>query len=166
MNLCRVLIRRPGVPFLAALLAVTPAARAAQTNTNSPTNPSSSAPQTTTNAAPAVLEIPQSVFVIPSGTKEGRDPFFPVSTRLNIVATTTTNVVRVAGFADLAFKGVAGSVGNRLAIINDLIFATGEVNTVITPAGRVQIRVIEIKDDSVSIEIGGERRELRLRQRP
>jgi hypothetical protein len=165
LNLRRVLIRRPVGPLLAALFAVTLASRAAQTNTNSPASPSSTAPQTPTNAAPAVPEILRSVFVIPSDAKEGRDPFFPASTRLNIVVTTTTNVVRMAGFSDLVFKGVAGSIGNRLAIINDLIFATGEVNTVITPAGRVQIRVIEIKDDSVSIEIGGERRELRLRQR-
>jgi hypothetical protein len=165
MNLRRLSIRRSVVPLLAALLVVTPAARAAQTNTNSPADTSSSALQTPTNAVPAVPEIPQSVFVIPPGPKDGRDPFYPDSTRLHVAATPTANVARVAGFADLTFKGFAGPVGNRLAIINDLSFATGEEGVVITPAGRLRIRVIEIKDDSVWIEIGSERRELRLRER-
>ena len=81
------------LPLAAALLGLTFTARAAQT-------PPAAAGQAkaTTNAAPAALELPKSVFIIPTTSAEGKDPFFPLSTRLNPPPTT-------AGHADECRSG-------------------------------------------------------------
>ena len=66
------------LPLAAALLGLTFTARAAQT-------PPAAADKAkaTTNAAPAELELPKSVFIIPTNYAEGKDPFFPLSKRLD-----------------------------------------------------------------------------------
>ncbi|MCX6911505.1 MAG: hypothetical protein NT167_00295, partial [Verrucomicrobia bacterium] len=66
------------LPLAAALLGLTFTTRAAQT----PPAAGDKA-KATTNAAPAALELPKSVFIIPTNYAEGKDPFFPLSTRLN-----------------------------------------------------------------------------------
>ena len=62
------------LPLAAALLGLTFTTRAAQT----PPTAGDKA-KTTTNAAPAALELPKSVFIIPTNSAEGKDPFFPLS---------------------------------------------------------------------------------------
>jgi hypothetical protein len=51
-----------------------------------------------------------------------------------------------------------------LAIINNTTFTTGEENDVITTAGRMRVRCVAINmvHGTVLVQVGGERRELRL----
>jgi hypothetical protein len=155
LTLCRKPLR------LAALLLVLAfPCPAAQTKTNSPTV----AAPVPTNALPAQVEIPKSVFVIPTTPQEGRDPFFPLSTRLFTSVVVKTNMHSVAAVpSDLKLNGISGTAEHRLAIINNRTFEANEEGAVSTSAGLVRIRCLEIKSDSVLVQIGGEQRILRMR---
>ena len=108
--------------------------------------------------------VPQSVFTIPSNTNQGRDPFFPDATywlhSSTVVTTTTRPQVDVA----LVLNGLSGSVDHKLAIINGKTLEEGETADVPTSSGRVRVRCVEIDTDttSVIVEVGGERKVLRL----
>jgi hypothetical protein len=114
------------------------------------------------NAAPAQIVIPKSVFVIPSSPREGTDPFFPKVAVRPVQPQPRDPAPPVA--VDLHLKGFSGTPQQPLAIINNKTFAAGEEGDLNLASGRVHLRCVEIKSDSVVIEIGGERRELRLRQ--
>ena len=153
---------RPIVTFLpvaVALLSLAFASVAAQTRTKSPAKASSGA----SNAAPAQLEIPKSVFVMPSTPLEGKDPFFPHSKRLFASGVVRTNLPPVNPPAELHLNGISGTADRRLAIINNQTFAANEEGDVPTNRGRSHIRCLEIKTDSVLIQVGAEQRVLRLR---
>ena len=114
-------------------------------------------------AAPAAQPAPpevvsRSVFVIPKNRNEGRDPFFPTSTRL-YQATPGKNQV-VGDLTSLVLKGISGPPDHRLAIINSHTFAMGDDGDIITPHSRIHIRCVEIKAKSVVIEFSGQRHEL------
>ena len=114
------------------------------------------APVTASNA------VPLSVFTIPSNPREGRDPFFPNAGRFSAGA--ETNSTTSAAASAIILNGLSGARDHRLAMINGRTLAEGETNEVITAAGPVRIRCVEIKGESVVVEvIGGERRELHLR---
>jgi len=114
-----------------------------------------------------VLEIPQSVFVVSSTKQAVRDPFFPNSTRLAAVTTARTNVTGAAVVADLTLKAIFGTGSRPLATINNATFEVGEEQEVLTPAGKVRVRCVDIKptDEIVVIEVAGGRRELRFPRR-
>ena len=152
---------RPKPLLLAALLLwLAFPSLAAQTKTNSPPSPAS-AP---TNALPAQLEIPKSVFLIPTTPQQGKDPFFPRSMRLFTSAVVSTNLQPTpAVTVELKLKGISGTLARRLAIINNRTFEANEEGAVSTASGLVRIRCLEIRADSVLVQIGGERRILRLR---
>ncbi len=120
---------------------------------------SSSAPEAVL-AAP----VPQSAFNVPRKSADGKDPFFPNSTRVYGAEA----VAKAAGAptitADLSLKGISGTPEQPLAIINTTTFTTGEANEVITKSGRVRVQVVEINMalGTVLLQIGSERRELRL----
>jgi hypothetical protein len=120
------------------------------------------------NAAPATRSdetgTPRSAFTLPSTSKEGRDPFFPDSTRCyeTVVAASS----RVADVTSLVLRGFSGSMDHRLVIINNHTFATGDEGDVITLTGRIHLSCIEIKTNSVVIEVGGQRRELFYLNKP
>ena len=143
-----------------ALLGVAFASLAAQTHTNAPAG-SSPAP---TNALPALPAIPQSVFIIPSSPQQGRDPFFPRSTRLFASVVVRSNLqATVAVPVELHLNGISGTAAHRLAIINNRTFDIGEEGEVATNLGRVRITCKDIQADSVRVLISGEERILRLR---
>ncbi len=146
-------------PLAIALLGLVLAAPAAQTSAGG----RSQAP-----AAPAAgqTEIPKSVFIIPATPQEGKDPFFPQSTRMRkavVFTTTTTTKTPVAAAVDLELKGISGTVGHRLAIINNRTFESGEEGDVNCTSGRVRIVCREIKADAVLVWVNGVERILRLR---
>ncbi len=120
----------------------------------------------TAEAAGAVLAsaaIPQSVFELPKTPQEGRDPFFPGSTRpYGTLAATATNAP-AAQVTQLALKALAGTAERRFATINNRVFEIGEEGEVTTPGGRVRLRCLEIRESSVLIEVGGVRQQLRMR---
>ena len=133
----------------------------ASPNAQPQSNTSSKA--SSTNEAPAA----QSVFVMPKGKQEGVDPFFPRSSRLYtgpvapIVVSTTPEPVTVA--VELKLKAISGLPEHRLALINNHTFEAGEEGEVVTTNGRMRIRCLEIHQESAVIQVGPERRELRLR---
>lgn len=115
---------------------------------------------------PAVIEPPAppvSTFAIPLKQIEGRDPFFPNSSR--VYGTTSTATNRGPSIvADLVLKGISGTPEQPLAIINTTTLAAGETNEVITKSGRLRIQCVEINMSvgTVLLQIGAERRELKL----
>jgi hypothetical protein len=110
--------------------------------------------------------IPQSVFVIPSNPKQGRDPFFPESGRFaSTGSSTNAKPVSTTSLAALILQGISGSPDHRLAIINGRTLAEGEETEISIGNARVHFRCVEIKEDTVVIEMGSERRELRFRPR-
>ena len=106
--------------------------------------------------------VPQSVFIVPTSDTEGRDPFFPKSERFHkrVISLDTSAPIPVV---PLVLNGLSGSGDHKLAIVNGHTLAEGEESEVTTTAGRTIVRLIEIKDKSVVIEVLGERRELHLR---
>lgn len=107
---------------------------------------------------------PRSVFTIPADSKDGRDPFFPDSPR-PYEAVAAANP-RVADVSSLVLKGFSGSLDQRLVIINNHTFAAGDEGDVTTPVGRIHLTCIEIKTNSVVIEVGGQRHELFYSNQP
>jgi hypothetical protein len=107
---------------------------------------------------------PQSVFVMPAGPPEGKDPFFPHSTHPYISGhAAPTNQVAAPITAELHLNGISGPPDHRLAIINYKTFDAGQEQEVNTNAGKIRVRCIEIQPDAVIIQIGTERRILHLR---
>ena len=145
--------------FAAAFLSLSFACLATQTRTNAPAPGSLAA----TNAAPVQVEIPKSVFFIPATPQEGKDPFFPRSMRLFSSGGVETNVPPTPPSVELRLNGISGTADRRLAVINNRTFETNEEGEVPTNTGRVQIRCLEIKADSVLVRVGGERRVLHFR---
>jgi len=100
----------------------------------------------------------RSIFILPSDPREGRDPFFPDSTRPYKIAVAANP--RAADVTSLVVKGFSGSMDRRLVIINNHTFAAGDEGDVVTPGGRIHLSCLEIKTNSVVIEVGGQRHEL------
>lgn len=111
--------------------------------------------------APAPVKI-SSIFVLPVSTKDGRDPFFPESTRTfdAMIAASQTN--RTAEITSLKVPGISGTAGNLLAIINNHTFAVGDEGDVLTSGGKVHLRCIEIKPTYVVVEVNGRNHRLNL----
>jgi hypothetical protein len=150
------------VPAASILLVGVVSVRAAQ-----PAKPGATAPaKAASNAAPAVVEPPKSTFHVPTSYQDPvKDPFFPLSTRLRKsvpVAATGSNAPPVV-MIKLELKGISGTATQRLAIINTHTYGVGEEGEITTGSDRTRIRVIEIKSDSVVVEVNGERQILKLR---
>jgi hypothetical protein len=131
---------------------------------DAPSNPAAR-PVPPAEATLAIAAIPQSTFNVPRTPQEGRDPFFPSSTRLfaPVVNKAIPQSPAATPPGELFLMGISGSKDHRLAIINNYTFAAGESAEVHTTTGRVRVHCLEIKSDSVIIQIGDERRELHLR---
>lgn len=114
--------------------------------------------------SPAKTNSVRSVFILPTNPEEGRDPFFPKSTRPYEMAMTRTN--SAVEVTSLVVKGVSGSTDSRLVIINNHTFAAGDIADVTTEQGRVRVHCVEIKARSVVIEVGGHYHELPLSDYP
>jgi hypothetical protein len=112
--------------------------------------------QSATNSSASAAPTP-SVFVLPSNPHEGRDPFYPESSRPYTSAPAATNVVVID---TLVIRGSSGTADNRIVIINNHSFGVGDEGDVSTPAGRVHLRCLAIKANSVVIEANHQRREL------
>jgi hypothetical protein len=96
--------------------------------------------------------------LIPSSAREGRDPFFPDSTR--VYEENPASQQHVVDENSFAVKGLSIEHGHTMVIINNHTFALGDEGDVLTTSGRVHIRLAEIRSTSVVIEVNGSRREL------
>lgn len=136
------------VAFL-AILCASFAARAADTHAAK-----QSGAQAPTNNAVAEVSIPQSVFDYDG--KGLKDPFFPLSTRVKVKASTSaTNELAISG-SIFKLKGMSGTADNPLALINNRTLAVGESAEVTTETGRYKIHCLEIRKYSVVIRVQGQ----------
>ncbi len=101
----------------------------------------------------------QSVFIMPTSSKDGRDPFFPESTRTVDAMAAASHIVEITS---LKVPGISGTPGHLLAIINNHTFAVGDEGDVLTTSGRVSLRCLEIHTDYVIVEINGQIHRLNL----
>jgi len=108
---------------------------------------SSAKPAYATTSAPA---IPESVF----NYRAGKDPFFP-----NRVVTPTPEPTKKE---IMVLKGITGTPDRRVALINDRTFTKGETGEIKLGTNTFKIRVIDIKDRSVTLERAGQTNELPL----
>jgi hypothetical protein len=120
------------------------------------------------NVAKAEPGVPKSVFV--DDVQNGKDPFFPNSTRRleespRIAATTNSAPISSALFDQLFLKGISGTKGEPLAIINTATVGLGEVAEIKCSGQIVKVRCREIRERSVLVELVGshEVKELKLR---
>ena len=121
---------------------------------------------TAAKAPPPETEIPKSTFVVPSNLQQGKDPFYPLSTRLfprPVTVSSNNEPAPAVAVVELQLKSLSGVPGRRFAIINNHTFESGEEADVITNLGRAKVRCLEIKDDSVLVQVGAEQRLLKLR---
>jgi len=114
-----------------------------------------------TNAPAPEAPIPKSEFI--SDPKQGKDPFFPRSTRLAMLAAPAKQ--GTVDSSALVLQGISGPANRRLVIINKVTFEKGEAGEVTMPYGRMRIRCEEIKDESVVVTFGEPPRRLELRLR-
>jgi hypothetical protein len=95
----------------------------------------------------------QSVYAQPASSKDGRDPFYPESTRLVEALPVAPHAVEISS---LRVPGISGTPGHYMAIINNHAFAIGDEGEVSTPNGRVNVRCLEIQSDHVMVEVNGQ----------
>ena len=108
-------------------------------------------------AAPAKPAPARSVFVMPAGPQQGRDPFFPESTRPYEEIMASKHTVEPLTFT---VNGLSVEGGQPMVIINNQTFAVGDEGDVRTGGKQVHIRLVEIRDGIAVIEVNGTRREL------
>jgi hypothetical protein len=109
------------------------------------------------------IKIPKSVFILPTDPQQGRDPFFPDSTRPYENMRVKTHTITLTS---LELKGISGTPGHRLAIINNKNFAVGDEHEMSTPGGKIRVRCVAITEHSVIIEAAGVQQELMLKNGP
>lgn len=147
----------PRTKLLLSLLCALPVCVSAQSKTNQPA---------TTPGSTNEVAAPQAKFIQPKDRTEGRDPFYPRSTYpyqhdAPVIVQTNTPVPVVA--VELKLKGISGLPPRRLAVINNHTFEAGEEAEVITSNGRMIIKCLEIGEASATVQVGPERRVLRMR---
>lgn len=116
------------------------------------TGPVGAADATATNT---VTGVHRSIFILPTSSKDGRDPFFPNSTRTVEIAPTAANNNKEAEITSLKCPGVSGTPDRMLAIINNHSFAVGDEGDVTTSTGKIHLRCLEILSDVVVVEVNG-----------
>jgi hypothetical protein len=137
--------------LLLGCLALWPRVVGATINTNSPVGDKGK-PGTPagTNAVKAPLPIPASVFDV--SLLPTKDPFFPNSMR----QPNPTKTKEVQGVSAKSFQlmSLGGSADLRLAMINHRTLSVGEsVEVAVPQGGKVTIRVLQIKENSVVIRV-------------
>jgi hypothetical protein len=93
-----------------------------------------------------------SIFVLPVNAADGRDPFFPESTRAMEAEAANTHTVEITA---LKVPGISGTPGHYLAIINTHTFSVGEEGDIKTASGLVHIRCLDIQPSGITVEING-----------
>ena len=114
--------------------------------------------------APAIVTsnaIPKSQFEIPANPQQGRDPFFPKSEHPYGYETAKPDTTAAPAIT-LILNGFSGTAAHRLVMVNGRTFSQGEEGDVITTSGREHVRCVEIRGESVIVQVHGETRELRF----
>ena len=106
---------------------------------------------------PAKLAPAHSVFVMPASPREGRDPFFPESTRPFEATVSASHAVEMTA---LTVKGFTIMNGHPMVIINNHSFMVGDEGDVLATGGRVHLKCLEIRSDVAIVEVNGLRHEI------
>ena len=109
---------------------------------------------------------PTSVFVHdPLDAGFGKDPFFPKTKRFEreIPKDVENQVIERLVPDEIALKGISIIEDRKLAIINTVTAAEGEVFTLRIKGQPVKVQCVEIKDKSVIISVNDATKELPLR---
>jgi len=104
---------------------------------------------------------PKSTFINELGF--GKDPFFPESSRIQPPAAVDPNPTRPNVPEFISCKGISINQGKKLAIINNYTVAEGEEFTLRYANQITKVKLIEIKDRLVVVEVNGVSKELPLR---
>ena len=110
-----------------------------------------------------------SVFVYPSDPSQGRDPFFPSSTRAYFYAKPAKPApTAAASLTDLTLKSIIGTPPHFIAVINNHAFGEGDEGDVFTKTGRLHIRCVNINPltHTATVEANGVTAELNLSKSP
>lgn len=111
-------------------------------------------------AKPALAPPPRAVFTQPSSVRDGRDPFFPESTRPFEALAAAAPRVGIE-ITSLAVKGFSIVRGRPMVIINNHSFMVGDEGDVLVAGGRrAHLRCAEIRSDTVVVEVNGARHEI------
>ena len=148
--------------FLCALDSLISSAAYSAPPTKDAAKKAGSKPPATAGVAAAQVEIPLSVFVIPTDPKEGKDPFFPASARP--YASRQQPKIQKPVVIDVSLT-LNGITPGKLVMVNGRSFSEGEEGEVVVNGVRKKLRCIKIKDESAVVELlpEGERRELKMR---
>jgi hypothetical protein len=110
----------------------------------------------------------ESIFTIPNARPEGKDPFFPKSEypyqHAKPAATNTYVAPAVPQTVDLKLSGISGTSDHRLCIINGKTLEQGEEREVPVGPARINIRVLKIEVDTVTVQVGTQQQVLHLRR--
>lgn len=110
-------------------------------------------------AKPAPVVAARSVFTQPGSARDGRDPFFPDSTR--VFETTQAASVHVVEFNNLKVKGYSVVRGRPMVIINNHSFMVGDEGDVLVTGGRAHLRCLDILASKVIVEVNGAHHEIK-----
>jgi len=156
MKLTRLISSGRHISVVMAFLILLPGVHAANTSTNADagTNATHTVAKTNavtaaTNSAPVELEVAVSVFDLT--LQPTKDPFFPLSLRQPVPA--ATNAAPAFSAGSFVLRALDGPSNFRLAMINNRTFAVGDSNIITTPAGKINVRVLQIKESSVVIRV-------------
>lgn len=117
------------------------------------------APAASEPAAPV-----RSLFQFPTGPQDGKDPFFPRSSRPWSSVNPSTKTGPTAPVVELFLNGISGTDEKPLCVINNVTFGPSDDRDVFINGRRIRIRCIEINraEGRVVVQIGSEQRVLRL----
>lgn len=128
----------------------------------------SAAPAAGKPAPAKPAEMPKSIFIYPTNPSQGRDPFFPDSTRPYRKDSPTPAAAPIAAGA-LELKSILNSGTQVLAIINNHAFAPGDKGEVLTSDGRrlhIKLLAIKLKTKSAVVQVDGQNIDLFLPPNP
>jgi hypothetical protein len=109
----------------------------------------------------------RSTFTWPDNKQQGRDPFYPKSEypfQRAKPATPQTPVPVAPQTVDLKLSGISGTPEHRLCIINNKTFEQGEEREVPVGSSRINIHVVKIEADMVTVQVGTQVQVLHLRR--
>ena len=119
------------------------------------------APKPAPAKVPVVIVPPHSTFIQPASPREGRDPFYPESTRV-FDANIAQHPAAVEVMTSLVVKGYSVVNGRPIVIINNHSFMAGDEGDVIAGSSnnRIHVHLLEIRPGTAVVEVNGARHEI------
>ena len=99
---------------------------------------------------------PRSVFTQPASQREGRDPFYPESTRVMDSIVAATHAMDTS--TTLTVKGYSVVNGHPMVIINNHSFMAGDEGDVLSGTIRAHVHCLEIQPGMAIVEVNGARK--------